>query len=207
MVLAAQASHAPQWLGGHDAPESQVAWPDADITLDLPARIDLGVVRGGAVWSGRTYVCRPVAGVGAIGVGGTLFGPQGLFAVGPLLTLPIFNAGRIRAGVESTEAQQQAALWRYLQSIQQAFREVSDALVEYRQQQESLVQQEALTRTWQDAIRLSRRRYEGGVTSFLEVLDTERQLFLSELDLVRAQLAVRLAVVQLYKALGGGWQL
>jgi multidrug efflux system outer membrane protein len=140
-------------------------------------------------------------------VDGTFFGPQGLFAIGPSLSLPIFDAGRIRAGVESTEAQQQAALWGYLRSIQQAFREVADALVEYRKQQESRLQQEALTRTWQDAIRLSRRRYEGGVSSFLEVLDTERQLFLSELDVARAQLAERLAVVQPYKALGGGWQL
>ena len=93
-----------------------------------------------------------------------------------------------------------------LQSIQQAFREVSDALVEHRRRQEFRVQQEALTKAWQDASRLSRRRYEGGVTSFLEVLDTERELFDSELDLAQAQLAERLAVVQLYKALGGGWQ-
>jgi multidrug efflux system outer membrane protein len=147
------------------------------------------------------------AGLGAIWVDGTFFGPQGLFAVGPLLTLPIFNAGQIRAGVEVSEAQQQAALWRYLQSIQLAFREVSDALVEYGQQQEFRVQQEALTRTWQDAIRLTHRRYEGSVTSFLEVLDTERQLFSAELALAQAQLAERLGVVQLYKALGGGWQL
>jgi multidrug efflux system outer membrane protein len=146
------------------------------------------------------------AGIGATGVNGAFFGPQGLFAVGPSLTLPIFNAGRIRAGVESAEAGQQEALLRYLQSIQQAFREVSDALVEHRRRQEFRVQQEALTKAWQDASRLSRRRYEGGVTSFLEVLDTERELFDSELDLAQAQLAERLAVVQLYKALGGGWQ-
>ncbi len=78
--------------------------------------------------------------------------------------------------------------------------------MEYRKQQEFRVQQEALTRTWQDALRLANERYEGGMTSFLEVLDTERQLFLSELDLVWAQLAERLTVVRLYKALGG-WQL
>ena len=114
------------------------------------------------------------------------FGPQGLFAVGPLLTLPIFSSGQICAGVEVSEAQQQATLWRCLQSIQLLFREVSDALVEYRKEQEFRVRQEALPRTWQEALRLAHQWYEGGVTSFLEVLDTERQLFLSELDLARA---------------------
>jgi multidrug efflux system outer membrane protein len=147
------------------------------------------------------------AGVGAVGVDGTFFGPQGLFAVGPSLTAPIFNSGQIRAGIQASEAQQQAALWRYLQSIQLAFREVSDALVEYRKQREFRVQQEALTRTWQDALRLVNQRYEGGITSFLEVLDTERELFSAELTLAQAQLAERLAVVRLYRALGGGWQL
>jgi outer membrane protein, multidrug efflux system len=68
------------------------------------------------------------AGVGSVWADGTFFGPQGLFAVGPLLTAPIFNAGQLRANVVVTEAQQQAALWRYLQSIQRAFREVSDGL-------------------------------------------------------------------------------
>ena len=147
------------------------------------------------------------AGAGAIGLDGTFFGPQGLFAIGPSLTAPIFNSGQIRANVEATEAQQQAALWRYLQSIQLAFREVSDALVEYRKQREFRVQQEALTRTWRDALRLANERYEGGITSFLEVLDTERELFSAELALAQAQLAERVAVVRLYRALGGGWQL
>jgi multidrug efflux system outer membrane protein len=79
--------------------------------------------------------------------------------------------------------------------------------VEYRKQREFRVQQEALTRTWRDAFRLANERYEGGVTSFLEVLDTERQLFAAELTLAQAQLAERVAVVRLYRALDGGWQL
>ena len=147
------------------------------------------------------------AGVGAVGLDGTFFGPQGLFAIGPSLTAPIFSSGQIRAGIAASEAQQQAALWRYLQSIQLAFREVSDALVEYRKQREFRVQQEALTRTWRDALRLANNRYQSGVTSFLEVLDTERQLFAAELTLAQAQLAERVAVVRLYRALDGGWQL
>ena len=92
------------------------------------------------------------------------------------------------------------------QTLQQAFREVSDALVEYRKRQEFRLQQEVLTRTLQDAVRLSHSRYEGGVTSYLEVLDSERQLFTAELNLAQAQRDELLAIVLLYRALGGGWQ-
>ena len=110
------------------------------------------------------------AGVGARGINGTFFGPLGLFSVGPEVTVPIFHTGSIKAGVDATEARQQEALLRYQQTIQQAFREVSDALVEYRKRQEFRVHQDVLTRTLQDAVRLSRSRYDGGVTSYLEVL-------------------------------------
>ena len=136
----------------------------------------------------------------------TFLGPMGLFGVGPTVTWPVFNAGRIGAGVASAEAREQEALLSYQQTIQQAIREVVDALVEYSKRQEFRVQQEVLTRTLQDAVGLSRSRYAGGVTSYLEVLDTERQLFTAELDLVQAQGSELAAVVQLYKALGGGWQ-
>lgn len=146
------------------------------------------------------------AGVGARGINGAFFGPLGLLSVGPEVTVPIFHAGSIRAGVDSTEARQQEALLQYQQTIQQAFREVADALVEYRKRQEFRVQQEALTRILQDAARLSRSRYEGGVTSYLEVLDSERQLFTAELNLAQAQRDELLAIVLLYRALGGGWQ-
>ena len=146
------------------------------------------------------------AGVGARGINGTFFGPLGLFSVGPEVTVPIFNAGRIRAGVDSATARQQEAVLRYQQTIQQAFREVADALVEYDKRQEFRVQQDVLTRTLQDAVRLSRSRYEGGVTSYLEVLDSERQLFTAELTLAQVQRDELLAIVRLYRALGGGWQ-
>lgn len=146
------------------------------------------------------------AGVGGSLAGGTLFGPLGLFGIGPQVSLPIFNTGRIQAGVDSAEARQQQASLQYLQVIQQAFREVSDALVGYRRLQEFRIQQQQLTDTLRDAGRLSTLRYRGGVTSYLEVLDTERQLFTAELQLAQAQLNELLAVVQLYRALGGGWQ-
>jgi multidrug efflux system outer membrane protein len=146
------------------------------------------------------------AGGGGVAVGGTWFGPTALLGIGPQITLPIFNAGRIGAGVDSAEARAQAALVRYQQTIQQAFREVSDGLVEHRKRREFRVQQEALVDSLRDAARLADIRYRGGVTSYLEVLDTERQLFEAELALAQAQRDELLAVVRLYRALGGGWQ-
>jgi outer membrane protein, multidrug efflux system len=146
------------------------------------------------------------AGAGGIKIDGSWFGPQGILAIAPQLTLPIFNTGRIGAGVDSATAQAQEALERYRQTVQQAFRDVSDSLVEHRKRGEFRVQQENLVTSLRDAARLADVRYRGGVSSYLEVLDTERQLFDSELQLAQAQRDELLAVVRLYRALGGGWQ-
>ena len=146
------------------------------------------------------------AGAGGIWVNGSWAGPQGLFAVGPSFTVPIFNTGRVAAGVDSAEAGAQIALDQYRQTVLQAFREVSDALVEHQKRQEFRVQQQALEVAARDAARLANIRYTGGVTSYLEVLDSERQQFDAELGLVRTYRDELLAVVRLYKALGGGWQ-
>ena len=133
-------------------------------------------------------------------------GPAGLWSFGGQLVQPIFTGGRIRSNVRLTEAQQQEAVLVYQQSIQQAFREVSDSLVAYRKNQEFRAQEELLTNSAQDATRLSDMRYRGGVTSYLEVLDSDTRYFDAQLGLAQAQLNERLALVQLYNALGGGWQ-
>jgi len=133
-------------------------------------------------------------------------GPAGLWNFGAQLAQPIFTGGRIRSGVRLTEAQQQEAVLIYQQSIQQAFREVSDSLVAYRKNQEFREQQALVTGAAQDATRLSNVRYSGGVSSYLEVLDSDTRYFDAQLSLAQAQLNERLALVQLYNALGGGWQ-
>jgi multidrug efflux system outer membrane protein len=146
------------------------------------------------------------AGAGGIWVNGNWAGPQGLFAVGPSFTVPIFNWGRVGAGVDSAEARAQAALDQYRQTVIQAFRDVSDSLVEHQKRREFRIQQEALVVAARDAARLATIRYQGGVSSYLEVLDSERQLFDAELLEVRTYRDELLAVVRLYRALGGGWQ-
>ena len=137
---------------------------------------------------------------------GLFTGPAGAWNFGAGLTQPIFTAGRIRSGVRLAEARQQTAVLVYQQSIQGAFRSVSDALVASRKTREFRVQQESLFQSAQDAARLSHMRYTGGVTGYLEVLTNETNAFSAELGLAQARLNELLVLVQLYEALGGGWQ-
>ena len=133
-------------------------------------------------------------------------GPAGAWNFGASLTQPIFTGGRLRSGVRLSEAREQTALLVYQQSIQGAFRSVSDGLVAYRKTREFRVQQELLFESAQDAAYLSHMRYTGGVTGYLEVLTNETNAFSAELTLAQARLNELLALVQLYQALGGGWQ-
>jgi multidrug efflux system outer membrane protein len=146
------------------------------------------------------------AGVGGTVINGSSTGPFGAFNALPSVTLPLFNRGRLQANVDFNDARTQEALLRYQQAILLAFGEVSDALVGARKLQETRQELEAGVVAQRDALRLAVLRYEGGVTSFLEVLVTERDLFDAELGLARARGNEVVAVVQLYRALGGGWQ-
>jgi multidrug efflux system outer membrane protein len=124
----------------------------------------------------------------------------------PQITQPIFTAGRIKSTVRLTQAQQQFALAEYERTIRTGFREVSDALVGYRKVKEIRAQQEALVTTLVDRSRLAYLRYRGGVDTLLNALDADRDLFSAELNLTQTRRNELLALVQLYKALGGGWQ-
>ena len=146
------------------------------------------------------------AGAGGATLNGSNFGPFGIFSALPAVTLPIFNMGRLRANVDYNDAIAQEAGLHYQQTLQQALREVSDALVAVRKRQEFRQQQELLVKALADASEVANMRYEGGVSSYLEVLDTERELFQAELDLVQAKRDESSSVIALYKALGGGWQ-
>lgn len=130
----------------------------------------------------------------------------GFWNAGAQLTQPIFEGGRIRSGVRLSEAQQQEVALFYQQTIQLAFREVSDSLVAYTKNQEFRQQEELLAQAAEDATHLSNARYTGGAASYLEVLDSDTRYFSARLNLAQAVLNERLALVQLYSALGGGWQ-
>jgi multidrug efflux system outer membrane protein len=133
-------------------------------------------------------------------------GPAGFFSLGGSLAQPLFAGGRIRSGVKLAEAQKEEALLLYRQTIQQAFRDVADSLIGYEKDQEFRQQQELLTKAAQDAAHLSDIRYQGGATSYLEVLTNQTNYFSAQLNLAQAQLNELNAFVQLYRSLGGGWQ-
>lgn len=124
----------------------------------------------------------------------------------PQITQPIFTAGRLKSNVRFARADQELALADYQQTIQTAFREVSDALIAYRKVKEVRVQQELLVFTLKDRSELAYLRYEGGVDTLLNALDADRDLFSAELTLNQTRRNELLSLVQLYKALGGGWQ-
>lgn len=137
---------------------------------------------------------------------GLFAGPAELWSFGGNALQPVFQGGRIRNNVRLARARTEEATIFYQQTVQQAFRDVSDALIAYRKSQEFRTQEEQLARAAEDATRLSKMRYRGGATSYLEVLDSDTRYFAAQLSLAQAQLRELQSLVQIYRALGGGWQ-
>jgi multidrug efflux system outer membrane protein len=131
-------------------------------------------------------------------------GPARMASIAPSLLSPIFHAG-LRSGVRLTEAQQREMLLAYQKSIYGALREVADALAAHSRTREQRGEEEKLVTALSESVRLSTLRYRGGLDSYLQVLDAERNLFAGQLDLAQLRLLELQSVVQLYRALGGGW--
>jgi outer membrane protein, multidrug efflux system len=129
-----------------------------------------------------------------------------LYNYGASVTQPIFTAGRLRNNVRLTEAQQREAVLTYKKTIVQAFQDVSNALVAYQKFREFREEQERLVGASRAAVDLSNMRYQGGYSSYLDVLTNQTTLFSGELTLATAREQEMLSLVQLYNALGGGWQ-
>jgi len=132
--------------------------------------------------------------------------PARMDSAGPSALIPVFHAGQIRSGVRFSEAQQREMLLAYQKAIYSALREVSDALVGHDRTREQRAGQEQLVRALSESVRLSTFRYQGGLDSYLQVLDAQRNLFQGQLALAQLRLLELRSVVQLYRALGGGWQ-
>ncbi len=128
-----------------------------------------------------------------------------MFSIAPSLYLPIFNAGRNRANLESAQAGQKIAVAQYEKAIQSAFREVSDALVGRQTLQDQLDAQSRQLDAESVRYKLSDLRYTNGVASYLDLLDAQRSLFALEQSVVQVRLAQLQNQVNLYKVLGGGW--
>jgi multidrug efflux system outer membrane protein len=130
----------------------------------------------------------------------------GIWSYGAQVSQPIFTAGALRGNLRLAESQHQQALIQYRQTIQRAFGDVSDALIGYEKLHQVRVRQEDTVKDLQESVRLSDMRYRGGTTTYLEVLDGQRSLFSAELTLAEARGTEYQSLVQLYRALGGGWQ-
>ena len=130
----------------------------------------------------------------------------GIWSYGAQVSQPIFTGGALKGNLKLAESEHQQALIAYRQSIQQAFGDVSDALIGYQKLHEVRLRQEDTVADLQESVRLSNMRYSGGTTTFLEVLDGQRSLFSAELTLAQARGGEYQSLVQLYRSLGGGWQ-
>jgi multidrug efflux system outer membrane protein len=145
------------------------------------------------------------------GVGGSdlsqIFNPAGrlVYGIGSV-TQPIFEGGKLRGQLQLSEETKKEMVLNYEKTIATAFGDVSNALISVNKQRDTREQQDKLVAAAEDAARLARMRFEGGATSYLEVLTTDSTLFSDQLNLVSAREGEALSLVQLYEALGGGWQ-
>ncbi len=145
-------------------------------------------------------------GVQSRGLSNLITGPARDQSIAPNALLPIFNAGQVRNNVRLTKAEQREAIANYQKAINTGFKEVSDALTDVEKNREQSEQEQLLVNALKDATSLSTLRYKGGLDSYLQVLDSERNEFSGELTLAQLRKNELLSLVQLYRALGGGWQ-
>jgi outer membrane protein, multidrug efflux system len=155
--------------------------------------------------------------ISLLGSGGAAFGhsqfagsnipaPLGVGTYGATLSQPIFTGGYLRNNLRHAKSEERQALIGYQQTIQQAFGDVSDALIGYDKYHSVRERQEQSVKDLQDSVNVSLSRYRGGTSNYLEVLDSQRSLFSAELTLAAARNNEYQSLVQLYKALGGGWK-
>lgn len=197
-----------------DAPASVPAGRPADLIIrrpDIAAAEQELVATNAEIGVARAAFLPRISFIGLLGLqsasGGDLFqGPASTWQLGGSLVGPLLDFGRAEALVDQAEARQRQALITYRQTIQTAFLEVLDSLAGIRRAEERLQAQVRQVAALRSTAELSRLRFEGGVSSYLEVLDAERSLFTTELDLVETRRDRLQSAVNLYRALGGGWQ-
>src|SRR5579875_3268758 len=131
---------------------------------------------------------------------------MGVYSYEARLAQPLFEGGYLRNNLRNAKSQYRQALISYKQTIQQAFGDVSDALIGYQKYHQARLRQEESVKDLQESVRVSMMRYRGGTATYLDVLDSQRSLFSAELTLAQARNNEYQSLVQLYKALGGGWQ-
>jgi outer membrane protein, multidrug efflux system len=134
-----------------------------------------------------------------------LQGPATFWAIGGQIAQPLYQGGRITSQYRLAWAQRDDAELTYKQTVQQAFADVSNGLIGYRQARQYRIKLQEQTKTYEETSRLANLRFKGGATSFLEVLTTQQQYFTAELQTTQAWYTELQNYVELYQALGGGW--
>jgi multidrug efflux system outer membrane protein len=145
------------------------------------------------------------AGVASASLGNLFKGGQGAWSFTPQINIPIFTGGSLQANLDLAKVQKRIEIATYEQSIQSAFRDVADALAGRGTIDDQIRSQQLLVAANQRAYDLSQQRFRQGVDSYLNVLDSQRSLYDSQQILVQTRLARLTNLVDLYKALGGGW--
>jgi multidrug efflux system outer membrane protein len=178
---------------------------------DIKSAEELLIAQNALVKAARAAYFPTISLTGVFGVQSdslsSLFtGPSRAWTFIPQVTQPIFTAGRLKSNVKFQKAQREFAIATYQQTIQTAFSDVSNALIQYHRVREVRTQQELLVASLRDASRLAHLRYEGGVDTLLNALFADTALFSAELSLAQTRRDELISLVQLYKALGSGWQ-
>jgi multidrug efflux system outer membrane protein len=137
---------------------------------------------------------------------GLMASHAGIWSYGAQVSQPVFTGGALRGNLRLAKSENQQALIAYRQTIQRAFGEVSDALIGYEKLHEVRLRQQDTVSDLEETVRISTLRYKGGTAAYLEVLDGQRSLYGAQLTLASARGDEYRGLVQLYKALGGGWQ-
>jgi len=169
----------------------------------IAANADIGVAK--AAYLPRLSLSGLLGGQ-STGLSKLFSGPNSAWSFVPQLSQPLFNAGRLAANVRLAVAQRDSAVIQYQRTIQIVFTEVSNSLIAHRRLQEAREKEEALVAALEDRKQLAYARYQGGVDTQLNALDADRDLLQAKLDLRQIKLNELLSIVQLYRALGGGWQ-
>ncbi len=169
----------------------------------VAANADIGIVK--AAYFPRLSLSGLLGGQ-STSLSGLFSGPNRAWSFVPELSQPVFTAGRLGANVKLAKAQRDSAVIQYQKTIQIAFTEVSNSLIAHQRVCEARKKQEALVTVLEDRKKLAYARYQGGVDTQLNALDADRDLLQANLDLRQIRLNELLSIVQLYKALGGGWR-
>ena len=146
-----------------------------------------------------------VLGTASSALGNLFKGASQTWSYGGTVSQPIFTGGNLISQLRVAEAQQKTALLQYQKSIQTAFQEVNDSLIDQSKTREQLAAQARQVASLRDYARLARLRYDNGFTSYLEVTDAETKLFNAELQYTQSQGQLFFALINVYKSMGGGW--